>query len=434
VSAQEYNFDGLIGPTHNFSGLALGNIASAKSRFSISHPKQAALQGLAKMKLLMNLGVKQGFIPPHERPNLTALKKDLGLKGSDRQILEKVSREDPDLLLKYSSASAMWVANAATVSPASDTADRKVHITPANLINQKHRSIETSQTAAFLKHIFRDKKFFVHHAPLKDQGDEGAANHMRLTDAHGNSGVEVFVYGQKARISLKPKKYPARQSYEASSAIAKSHRLNPKQTIFLQQNPSAIDAGVFHNDVIAVSNENVLLFHEKAYTKTELPKTLAGKFYCLKISSRQLTLKEAVDSYFFNSQIVTLPSGKMAFILPGECQSKKIERLVKEIIFSNNPLSQSHFVDLNESMKNGGGPACLRLRVVLSDEGVAGVHPGFILDDTRITILEKWINKNYRDTLDIRDLADYELFRESQAALAELTRLLNLGPIYSFQK
>ena len=80
MQAREYNFDGLIGPTHNFSGLASGNIASAKSRFSISHPKKAALQGLAKIKLLMNLGLPQGIIPPQERPNLTALRQDLNVK------------------------------------------------------------------------------------------------------------------------------------------------------------------------------------------------------------------------------------------------------------------------------------------------------------------------------------------------------------------
>ena len=272
MSVQEYNFDGLIGPTHNFSGLALGNIASAKNRFLISHPKKAALQGLAKMKLLMDLGLKQGFIPPHERPHLAALRRDLGLKGSDHQILAKFRQRNFDTLRKYSSASAMWVANTATVSPSSDTADGRVHITPANLVSLKHRAIEANESTAFLKYIFRDNKFFAHHPPFENKYfDEGAANHMRLSMEHGDKGLELFIYGKETskKKILAPKKYPARQSREASVAIATLHQLDPDQTAFLQQNPLVIDAGVFHNDVIAVSNEDVLFFHEKAFVNAE---------------------------------------------------------------------------------------------------------------------------------------------------------------------
>jgi len=157
VSAYEYNFDGLIGPTHNYSGLAHGNIASSKHRFAISSPQKAALEGLKKMKLLHGLGVKQGFILPQERPSFRTLYA-YGFAGTDRQILEKVSRKNFPLLLACSSASAMWTANAATVSPSADTKDGRVHMTVANLVSKKHRSIEPPETARFLKTIFPSRK------------------------------------------------------------------------------------------------------------------------------------------------------------------------------------------------------------------------------------------------------------------------------------
>lgn len=446
MSAREYNFDGLIGPTNNFSGLALGNVASAKNRFAISHPKKAALQGLAKMKLLLKLGIKQGIIPPQERPDLSALRRELKLKGADCDVLEKARRDYPSVLMKYSSASAMWTANAATLSPSGDTADRRIHLTPANLISQTHRAIEAVQTTVFLKTIFNDKKYFSVHRPLPDNGvyfDEGAANHMRLSDGPGGKGLEIFVYGKGGGLKRVSQKYPARHSREASQAIVKMHRLKAGQVELVQQNPAVIDQGVFHNDVIAVSNEHVLLYHEDAYADPSAMDRVAEKFrrtaarppVLIKILRRQLTVADAVRSYFFNSQIVTLPSGQMALIAPRECQDGgKIQSLITEIIAGDNPISQVHFVNLMESMKNGGGPACLRLRVVLTPEEARGVHPGFILNEKSLTVLEKWVNKYYRDQLHINDLGSYDLLKESRAALDDLTRLLKLGPIYPFQK
>ena len=99
----------------------------------------------------------------------------------------------------------MWVANAATVSPGTDTEDGKVHITAANLPSQFHRSIEAPVTAAILKRVFSDAEYFEHHEPLPSNlycADEGAANHMRLCSDHGDTGLEVFVFGRSANPGL----------------------------------------------------------------------------------------------------------------------------------------------------------------------------------------------------------------------------------------
>src|SRR5262245_53014556 len=150
MRSSEVNFDGIVGPTHNYAGLSYGNIASLKSKLTVSNPRQAALEGLEKMKFLMDLGVQQAVLPPHERPHLPTLRA-LGYSGSDAEILSKVQKDDPVLLTACSSASAMWAANAATVSPSADSSDRRVHFTPANLVTQFHRSIEPSMTARVLR-------------------------------------------------------------------------------------------------------------------------------------------------------------------------------------------------------------------------------------------------------------------------------------------
>ncbi|HEY1628343.1 MAG TPA: N-succinylarginine dihydrolase, partial [Tepidisphaeraceae bacterium] len=196
----EINFDGIVGPTHNYAGLSFGNVASMQSKSAVSNPRRAALEGLAKMKFLMDLGVRQAVLPPQERPHLPTLRK-LGFAGSDGEILEKVHRKHPALLAAMSSASSMWAANAATVSPSADCGDGRVHFTLANLISNVHRAIETEATSRVLRAIFADEKHFMVHDALPAAvqfADEGAANHVRLCADHASAGVEVFVYGRMA--------------------------------------------------------------------------------------------------------------------------------------------------------------------------------------------------------------------------------------------
>src|SRR6266566_7084379 len=265
----EINFDGLPGLTHSYSGLAIGNLASERNKSFVANPREAALQGLAKMKALADRGFAQGVLPPHERPDIAALRA-LGFAGSEQEILAKAARQAPQLLAACSSAAAMWVANAATVSPSADTADGRVHFTPANLVTHFHRALETPTTTRVLRAIFADAdKFAVHEAlPATAQfGDEGAANHTLFVADDAERGIEMFVYGRVAfdAASGVPRRYPARQTREASEAVARRHRLDPARTVFAQQHPDAIDAGVFHNDVIAVGTGNVLFCHERAF-------------------------------------------------------------------------------------------------------------------------------------------------------------------------
>ncbi|MBS9436986.1 N-succinylarginine dihydrolase [Photorhabdus noenieputensis] len=443
----EANFDGLVGPTHHYAGLSVGNKASINNKDSASNPRKAALQGVMKMKALADAGFIQGVLPPQQRPNIPALR-NLGFVGSDEQILHKAAKYSPVLLSKLSSASSMWTANAATVSPSADSADQRVHFTVANLNNKLHRSLEVETTAAALKATFADQNYFVHHQALpqhEDFGDEGAANHNRLGGDYDAPGVQVFVYGRSAfRGGPVPKRYPARQTLEASEAIARLHQLNPAQTVFVQQNPAAIDSGVFHNDVIAVSNRNVLFHHQHAYFNqsqalAEIKQKLAvlgQDFVSIEVPSEQISIKDAVDSYLFNSQLLSKIDGKMVIVVPEECrQHAAVWTYLQSLIAqTSSPVNEVRVFDLRESMRNGGGPACLRLRVVLNDAEFRAVNPATLLNTPLYERLIKWIECHYRDELCASDLADPQLLREVYTALDELTQILNLGSIYEFQR
>jgi len=337
MKAHEINFDGLIGPTHNYGGLSIGNVASMRHSEQPSNPKEAAKQGLAKMKMMMDLGLKQAVLPPHERPHIYTLKK-LGYSGTDAQILDNCFFNDPTLLTNCSSASAMWTANAATASASVDCQDGKLHLTPANLSNKFHRSIEHETTQRILKAIFKDEKHFVIHPALPPGdhlSDEGGANHTRLSDQYGDQGLEFFVFGKYALQTGKPKPkfFPARQTDEASKAIARRHGLDTKRIVIAQQSPFAIDAGVFNNDVISVGNQNVLLYHEQAFfdpetviqeLKQKFEETSSKELCLIKVSAQEVTLEEAVRSYIFNSQLVSLDKENMALIAPIECQENRV--------------------------------------------------------------------------------------------------------------
>ncbi|MEX2473710.1 N-succinylarginine dihydrolase [Marinobacter sp.] len=441
--AVEANFDGLVGPTHNYAGLSWGNVASKSNVNAVSNPKEAALQGLAKMKRLADRGYVQGVLPPHERPHIPTLRA-LGFSGSDKAILAAASRQNPAILAAVSSASAMWTANAATVSPSADTADHRVHFTPANLSAKFHRSIEHEVTGRVLKSIFSDDAWFAHHPALPSVshfGDEGAANHTRLCGRHGEPGVELFVYGQVAfnEQAPAPATFPARQTLEASQAVARLHGLSDRHTVFAQQNPASIDAGVFHNDVIAVGNANTLFYHELAFLEEErvladIRDRLTGtELEAVRVTSAEVPMEDAVASYLFNSQLLNTADG-MLLAVPGECREvASVSRYLDDLVNSGSPITAVEVFDVKQSMRNGGGPACLRLRVALNDDELKAMHHGVLLNDALYERLTTWVEGHYREELAVEDLADPMLLDEVRKALDELTGIMGLGSVYDFQ-
>lgn len=442
--AEEINFDGLVGPTHNYAGLSEGNLASARNANMVARPREAALQGLAKMQRLRALGLSQGVLPPHERPNVTWLR-SLGFAGSDGEVWERAWKSEPVIARAALASSAMWAANAATISPSADTGDGRLHATVANLQTMLHRILEGEQTERTLRRLLPDDAHFAVHPALLAHdalSDEGAANHMRMAPAPGAAGVEIFVYGRKA--SETKQGFPARQTLEACHAIARNHALDGARTVFARQAPEAIDAGAFHNDVVAVAHEQVLFHHEDAFSDKQAlyadvrAKAQGFEPIFVEVPRARVGLDDAVTSYLFNSQLLRLPgAASLTLIAPSEVrENNKTAAYVAEMIAQPNAaIGQVEYVEVRESMRNGGGPACLRLRIVMTPEERAAAAPGFFLGDALASKLEAWIKKHYREELAPGDLGDPGLVGETQAALDELTRILPLGSdFYPFQR
>ena len=436
---REHQFDGLVGPTHHYAGLSPGNLASQAHAGEPSNPRAAALEGLAKMRRVRELGVAQAVLPPQPRPSLRLLRR-LGFGGSDQAVLARALNEAPELLHAASSASSMWAANAATVVPGHDAVDGKTHLVPANLVSLLHRSIEAESTERVLRLIFADAECFVVHAPLpacETLSDEGAANHTRLFTSVGVQ--HVFGWGRRAGEAAVARKFPARQSHAASAALARACQLRAGAYLLWQQAPLGIEAGAFHSDVLAVGNGRVLLLHERAFVEHErllaqLRAALGAEFQAIVASERELPLSDAVAAYPFNSQLLSLPSGQMRVIAPLEAQHNPRARQFLERAQAECPLlSGIDYLDVNGSMRNGGGPACLRLRVPLTEHESARLAGSVLFDERCERELSTIVNRRYRERLTLEDIADPELVDEARTALDEITQVLGLGAIYDFQ-
>lgn len=443
ISALEANCDGLVGPTHSYVGLSPGNLASQKNAGEVSNPRGAALEGLAKMRRLTDQGLVQFVLPPHERPDISLLK-SLGFTGSDGAVLEQAWTVAPALAAAACSASPMWAANAATVTPSADSADCRVHFTPANLLTNLHRSLEGPQTTRSLRRLFPDPARFAVHEPLPAHGhfaDEGAANHVRLCAEHGAPGVNLLVWGREAWEPWEGQ-FPARQTREAFEAVQRRH--GAARAIFPRQGKAAINGGAFHNDVVCVGTRECLFFHERAFEdrvgmERAVRAAAEGLFEpaFVEISEADLPMADLVASYLFNSQLLVIPGeDRLVLLAPAETRDNPRAHAVAEsLATSNGPIGRVDYVDVRQSMRNGGGPACLRLRVVLTDEELAATNGAQRFDAILHARLADWIERRYRDRLAPADLADPALLVESREALDELAGILDLGgDFYPFQR
>lgn len=420
MALREINFDGLVGPSHNYAGLSPGNLASAAHAGAVSHPRAAALQGIAKMRANLALGLAQGLFLPQPRPDHSWLE----------SLYTSMADAEPHIRAAAMSASSMWAANAATVSPAPDTADGRCHLSVANLMTMPHRSHEWPHMLRQLRLAFADDRAFAVHGPVPAPfGDEGAANHMRLAPSHADPGIEIFVHGRSGG------PFPARQHIEAGKAIARAHRLSPERTLFVEQSEAAIAAGAFHNDVVAVANERVLFAHELAFADRDafhhallarLPEAIL-----IEVPDSEVPLADAIASYLFNAQLVTLPGAGgdeggdgMALIVPTECLAiASTAAYLDRLVAGNGPIRRVIPVDVRESMANGGGPACLRLRVVADP---AAIDPRFLADEAKLDRLAALVERHWPESIAPADLASPVLIADIERARALLVEHMGL--------
>lgn len=435
--SREWQFDGLVGPTHNYAGLAKGNLAALSNKGLVSNPRAAATQGLQKMRFVHNLGMRQAVLPPHYRPALFLLQ-NMGFQGGVAYIIDQAYRQAPELLATAFSSSFMWAANAATVCPSEDSGDGRLHLVPANLNSHLHRSIEAKFTTVLLKNIFHNDAFFSVHNPITGcqiTGDEGAANHMRIFNNKNSVSHHIFVYGKSSENTFSGTRYKPRQTLISSEAVSRQFLLQGEQCLFFQQAPEAIDAGVFHNDVIAMNTGTLMVAHAQSFIpehQEQLRRFFAKheELRLYEITHDMLPIAEAVRTYLFNSQLLEVVPSQYVLVAPAECENHAGVTRIVEALSTDGVLSAVHYLDVRESMRNGGGPACLRLRVTMRDEEAQAIHPGVIFDEALYLRLLDCVNRYYRDRLSFEDFKDPQFINELDVCYHALAEIFGMPDLY----
>ena len=148
------------------------------------------------------------------------------------------------------------------------------------------------------------------------------------------------------------------------------------------------------------------------------------------VKQDELSVADAVSTYLFNSELLETAPGKFTLIAPSECSNHAGVARVVERLQGQGALDTVHYLDVRESMRNGGGPACLRLRVVLTPEQERAMHQGVVYNPEMHNRLAGWVTTHYRDRLVFDDLRDPELVRELDRAYNELEGLLDMKGLY----
>ena len=151
--------------------------------------------------------------------------------------------------------------------------------------------------------------------------------------------MDLFVWGREAWETWTGA-YPARQTLEASQAIARRHGAH--RPVFARQAKAAIAGGVFHNDVVCVGAKTCLLFHERAFEDKAammdgVRRAAEGLFEpeFIEVSAADLPLpKTRVKSYLFNSPTpgAAQLEARLTLLSPTETRNNPRARLAAEAI------------------------------------------------------------------------------------------------------
>ena len=397
--------DTIIGPTYHYGGLALGNTHSLDHKHVVANPKKAALQGLSKMKLLRDHGISQYVLPAYVRDYKGLVQGYYNNQGDFEDNLKRLYDENLDIFSSFFSASSAWLANAWTMTPSIDSSDGRYHVSPASLNACFHRQLDVKQTIAILTNRLCSKTYITCHHP-SPFFDEGAANMIRLSA--GGKGLYLFVSG-----SSDTKRFKSRHDKRSWQRLVSQHQLDPDYVIYLTQHPDAIDAGVFHNDVISFGVDDLLVVHENAFVdQPNYCDTILERYFScfgtdltlIQIPDSILPLKDAVNSYFFNSQLVRKDDNRYLLLVPSRCKGLPVMDYFVSIVAKKWESQLEIMVcDVEESIKNGGGPACLRNSMDVYDD------PKLIFDDRYLFTLEKYddfvrlVNQYYPSSLELND-------------------------------
>ncbi len=410
--------DGIIGPTYHYGGMAVGNVLSQAHKHQESYPKKAALEGLEKMNQVRQLGCLQYVLPPLCK-DVDRLLSLWGYEQGDMTSrLKALGYAHPYYLSALFSGASAWVANSCHITPSCDALDGICHITPANLVSCFHRHLDVDGYRDFLHQLFLNDELFQIYDPLPVvYTDEGMANTIRLSG--GNElGLYLHVYG-KTLSQRFTRTFPARQTKEAFDRICYTHKRQDSMDI--QQSPFAIDAGVFHNDVIAFGSHNLLVLHEHAFdNQVDVLNSITDRYqskygeplHVYEVSNEVLSLDEAVHTYFFNSQLILVEKNTFHLLIPSRAMSHSgVKKSLKRLSKLKGLSITVHEVSCEESIKNGGGPACLRFFSVLNKAEHKAINSKFLLTDEMYEQWFQFIQTHYPDTLSFDDLKDFSVMK-----------------------
>jgi succinylarginine dihydrolase len=180
---------------------------------------------------------------------------------------------------------------------------------------------------------------------------------------------------------------------------------------------------------VAVANEQLLFTHEQAFAdKDAFYADLRAALPCvdiIEVPASAVSLSDAIKSYLFNAQLVTLPDGGMALILPTEARdTPSVWTWLEQMIASNGPIRQLVPVDVRQSMANGGGPACLRLRVVADP---ADIDPRFLVDEAELDGIATIVSQYWPESIAPQDLSDTRLIARIEQSWLTLVDHLQLS-------
>jgi succinylarginine dihydrolase len=201
--------------------------------------------------------------------------------------------------------------------------------------------------------------------------------------------------------------------------------------MFVEQSEEAIAAGAFHNDVVAVANEHVLFAHEKAFADRSALvvncERLVPGFELVEVPDAEVPLADAISSYLFNAQLVTPPDSEMTLVVPEEArETPSVWTWLQRHLVGNGPIRRVQVVDVRQSMANGGGPACLRLRVAADADRV---DPRFLVDEAKLDRLSAVIAQHWPEEIANADLTSESLIGTVERARAALLDALELGEL-----
>ena len=378
------------------SGHSHGNLASMASKGIQSNPKKAALEWLNKVTSVANLGAVQLILPPQPRP---------------------LVKHQNNCNWQQLTSAFIWMANAGHFIPSSDTYHSRHQFIPANMNQTRHRRHEHYFNRFWIKKL-------LNHTPTTIQSklnndDEGAANAIRLWGK--NAALNLFIYGHKSTT------FPSRQSKDSINELI--HKAGIKNAIQLEQTKEAIDHGVFHNDVISFGFHNQLICHEHAFIDQEHQlKSISDRYFKLnrsmlnitEVSTKDLSLQDCIDSYLFNSQVI-IKKNKTILLCPIDVKKNKSSLIIVNSWLKKGLFNEIKFSNIQSSLMNGGGPACLRLCIYLDPNELNAIPKQFYLTNELISKLNKIINQIYPETIRLQDIqTNPKQYREITQSICQL--------------